>query len=543
MDKIFGLLLRLSVILIWLLAGCAGKKEDPRKFQNPHAEANESLKKELRAFESFNKAEPFYQSGLAGADSAIFHYGQLLHQDLNPNHQLMIYNRVGYWKYIQQEYSDSYSYFRKAIGLLDRVSPDHIHMEGMAFYYAGLIQSDLNQSDSAFYYFNEGRNLFRRTGDPDNLFNFLCLEGIANEYNWGLKDYVSAENYYTQAERMLETGRINGIDSYRFGLFYSIASTYRQKREFDKAMAYAVRARNLADSLYLPASMEISRSLLSNIYRDQNLWEPAESLNLQAIEINRSENGAMIDRANYFNNQSFILINLRQYDEAMAYCEKTLEVLDTILTYTGFNSGVFKNPATHADLIRYVSIAGEPGLLLLALEQLGVCYDFRGTICRETGNPANAYRDYLESLRIRLLRYGTHHKRVAQINHLIGGLCIENNLPDSALFYYQQSLIAGCDGFSNTDPLTGPGVEQMLNNVELIEVLRDKASLLKLIHGKDPRNKAILRASLDCYLLCDSLIDFVWSTYANEESQLYLENIVQPVYEQAIETAWQYLPK
>lgn len=539
MHKLCDCPLQLSVILIGLLAGCLGPKEDPRKSPDRHVEANESLKNELRAYESFNKAEPFYQAGLAGADSAIFYYGQLLKEDLTPDQQLLVFNRIGYWKYLQQKYSDSYAQFRNAIALFKLISPDHLHMEGMACYYAGLIQSEFNQSDSAFYYFNECRELFRKTGDPDNLFSYMCMEGIANEYNWGLKDYASAEKYYTRAERMLETGRINGIDPYRFRLFYSISSTYRQKKEFDKAIVYAVRAQYLADSLTLPEPMEISRALLSNIYRDQNLWELARSLNLQAIEINKSGAGAPIDLATHFNNQSFILINLRQYDEAMAYCRKTLEVLDKIVMDKGFDTGLFNDPATHADLVRQITVADDPGLLLLVLEQLGVCYDFSGTIYSETGNPGQAYRDYTESLRLRRIRYGNYHKRVSQINHLIGGLFLQTNLPDSALFYYQQSLMAGSAGFNNTDPFTNPSVEQIEDNIELIDVLQDKASLLKLVHGKDPRNTTTLRASLECYLVCDSLIDFVWNSYTNEDSRLYLENIVHPVYEEAIETACQ----
>ncbi|MCX6226169.1 MAG: CHAT domain-containing protein [Bacteroidia bacterium] len=529
----------LSFFLLWISSGCSGPQKDIAKSTDNQADANESLIIELNAFDNFRKAEPYYRAGKNGSDSAAFYYEQLLKEYLTPDQTLLVINRLGYVKYIRENLSDSYYEFRKGIRLLSQISPEHLEMEGMAYYYLGYIQSGFNQSDSALFYFMEAQRIFRETGDPDHLFHYLCIEGIANEYHWNLEDYANAEKYYVQGEKMLETGRIKGGDSYRFRLFYSMSSMFRQKKEFDKALIYLARAQNIADSLNESGSMEISRALLSNIYRDQKRWELAKSLNLQAIQINSSAEGSLIALATYFNNMSFILINLKQYSEALLYCEKAFQLLNRVLKDAGITPTRQRGIRNHDDLIRASSATSDPSILLLVLEQMGICYDFRGTIYQETGKPDMAYRDYEESLHLRKVRYGNRHKRVAQINHLIGNYFLRINSPDSALYHYQQSIIAGSDGFDNPDVLTNPTLVQIENNVELIEVLRDKASMLRIKHTRDPGNRPSLAGSLDCFRLCDSLIDYIWNSYTNEDSRLYLEDTVHSIYDQAIETAYQ----
>ncbi len=529
----------LSIILLWLLIACSGPHKDAPQPLDNQISANESLKMELGAFDSFNKAEPFYRAGINGADSAACYYEQLLEENLTPDQRIFVVNRLGYVRFTYNNLIDSYAQFVKATGLAGQISPGCLQLAGIAFYYMGTIQCMLNQSDSALFYLLEAIRIFKGIKGGMQDYHYLCLEKVAYEYSWNLEDYARAEQYYVQAQELLDTGRIQNGKLKLCNLCYSMSSMYRQKREFDKALIYADRAKNLADSLKESRFMEISRALQSNIYRDMNRWELAKSLNNQAIEMNYSNGGRFIDLAIYFNSMTFILINLRQYPEALLYCNKVLRLLNRAQLDAGLTPDRQRGIRNHDDLTRVSAVAPDPSVLFDLHQELGICYDFRGTIYLETGNPDLAYQDYKESLRLRKIRYGNKHKRVAQINRLIGNYFLQLNSPDSALYHYQQSLIAGMEGFNNPDVLMNPSLIEIENNVELIEVLREKASLLTVKHSGDPGKRAILSGSLDCLKLCDSLIDYIWNSYTNEDSRLFLEDTVHSIYDQAIETAYQ----
>ncbi len=503
-------------ILTGLFSDCSDSGKQETKTSENKKTPEKTLAMQLQAFDNFNRAEPFYQVGIQGADSAAWFYRELLKEDLDNNQKLLIYNRLGYVENIRGNVDDAYDLFRKSTSLIHRISTENLKMVGVAYSYMGAIHSSRNQTDSALHCFLEADKIYQfAPGGDKSIYYYVCLERIAYIYHWNLQDYASAEKYFVRAHEMFDKHLIQGQDSLLIDLRYTMSSMYRNKKEFDKARIFAMRARDLADSLQLGRQMEISRVLLSNIYSDLNNWQNARSLNERAIQINISRGGLPIDLANYYINRAFICLHLKEYAEGLGFCRKAAETLEKISRETD-----------------------ESAMLDQVLEQWGFHFEFKGTIYQETNQLKEADQDYTESLRLRILRYGGHHKRVAQIHQVIAKHFMLMGLPDSALYHYQQSLITGSEGFSNPALLKNPSLLQIRNNVEIIDVLREKASMLAMKFDREPENQALLRGSVDCLKLCDSLIDYVWNSYTNEEARLYLEDTAHSFYEQAVETAF-----
>ena len=94
-----------------------------------------------------------------------------------------------------------------------------------------------------------------------------------------------------------------------------------------------------------------------------------------------------------------------------------------------------------------------------------------------------------KALSICLKNYGEKHTLVSLSYKLIGDhyMNISDNY-DSALYYYQKSLIAVVKDFNNPDIFTNPSIDSSLFDIRLLDNLKSKAQALELFAGeqKDP---------------------------------------------------------
>ena len=540
MNKPVAIPAILALILLWLLFGCSGPQKDQASPLDNQISADESLKMEMNAFYHYKKAEPLWNSGNYGSDSVSFYYGKLLEEDLTPDQQIYVINRLAYCKYFRSDFKEAYDQYRRALPLIPRIQPQNKRQAGITLYNLGDYHYLKNQSDSALFYLLKALDIFNDIKTGNQNFKFLSLYKIANQFHWGFEDYANAERYYILARENLGA-IVNRIirDSFYFNIKYSMSSMYRVKKEYDKAIVYAEGAMIFADSLKKWGWMEYSQNLLSNIYRETNDFDLARKRNIQATEINEKQGGRRSDRAVHLVNLSQIFLDNKEYDQADLYYQMAFRKLNELYVEAIGRVDLPGRLSNHTDFIYASGNIADTVKFEQIMEYRAACHELSGRISQETGKQEHARKEYREALRLRKIIYGNFHKRISMNCYLLGKYFQSINHLDSSLYYFQESLISGSNGFTNKDLQTIPTLQQIAANVELIEVLRAKALVLQEMHAKDPASRAALSGSMDCLGLCDSLIDFAWNSLANEDSRLYLEDKVHSIYDQAIETAYQ----
>ena len=153
-----------------------------------------------------------------------------------------------------------------------------------------------------------------------------------------------------------------------------------------------------------------------------------------------------------------------------------------------------------------------------------VYFDY-GLFLRSIGKTANALDIHRKALSICLTNYGEKHTIVSLAYKHIGDNYLIQAKLDSALYYYQKSLIAVNKDFDNPDIFTNPSIDSSLFDIRLLDNLKSKAQALELYSGsyKDQEMKLkILRKGLETIELALQLIDRIRNNYLSEESRIYL---------------------
>ena len=152
---------------------------------------------------------------------------------------------------------------------------------------------------------------------------------------------------------------------------------------------------------------------------------------------------------------------------------------------------------------------------------------------RSVGKNILALEVHKKALAICLKNYGQKHTIVSlSYKHLADNYIIQNEY-DSALYYYQKSLIAVVKAFNNPYFFKNPSIDSSLFDIRLLDNLKSKAQALELFADKqnDPGMKLkTMEKSLETIELALRLIDRIRNNYMSEESRMYLADNEKETY-------------
>ena len=141
--------------------------------------------------------------------------------------------------------------------------------------------------------------------------------------------------------------------------------------------------------------------------------------------------------------------------------------------------------------------------------QVDVYFDY-GLFLRSVGKNVKALELFKKANLICLKNYGEKHTIVSLSYKHLGDNFILQNKFDSALYFYQKSLIAVSKDFNNHDIFSNPSIDSSLFDIRLLDNLKSKAQALELFAGiqNDQQQKLrILNKSLETMDLALELID------------------------------------
>jgi len=168
-----------------------------------------------------------------------------------------------------------------------------------------------------------------------------------------------------------------------------------------------------------------------------------------------------------------------------------------------------------------------------------VYFDY-GLFLRSERRNAEALEAHSKALSICLKNYGEKHTFVALSWKHLGDDYLAQADYGRALEFYQRSLIAVVNDFSNNDIYSNPSVDSSLFDIRLLDNLKSKARALELFaneqNDKALKFKTIIK-SLETIELALHLIDNIRNNYLTEDSRIYLSDKEKETYLFAVHIA------
>ena len=160
-----------------------------------------------------------------------------------------------------------------------------------------------------------------------------------------------------------------------------------------------------------------------------------------------------------------------------------------------------------------------------------------GLFYTENGNFETGMRLFFKALDIYIYQYGYKHPNTSRCYFNIAESYYEQNMPDSALFYIQKSLIAAVEDFNDENINKNPSIHKSFSNLRLLSSLKTKADILMGQYWKNGGNVDYLKLAFSTLELTVDLIEKVRLEYISEESKLYLSRNEKETYDEIIEAA------
>lgn len=191
---------------------------------------------------------------------------------------------------------------------------------------------------------------------------------------------------------------------------------------------------------------------------------------------------------------------------------------------------------------RFVNDAIEEALPNNSL--LNELYEKKGEIHAQANNSSLALSNFKKSLNLTHRDYGAKTSRCAPIYRNIGNLFAQNQRYDSALWYYQVSLLQVLPNFNDTVYNIIAPVDFVTSKNEAVLSFAAKAETLKKIYASSPENNENLSLAWQNTLLALKLLknlknDMGIAYYESSEEKRFLVEESYPIYELAMSLAFQ----
>jgi CHAT domain-containing protein/tetratricopeptide (TPR) repeat protein len=359
----------------------------------------------------------------------------------------------------------------------------------------------------------------------------LLFQRFLEQYNAG--DLVNAEKtllIFLDSKVQLTEGQF-------IAAYNNLGAIEISLGKYDKALEYNFKAES-----YISKKDQNSQDLADIFNNRGYIFNIKKSFDVAVEYLEKSiriylnlgtRNNSILNSLSYaYVNISIAYIETKKYPLALSYLEKNVKLnskynlLGLSLTYLNIAKTYVKignsNEAEKFFLKCITSFIKEynPDYYRLA----DVYFDY-GLFLKSIGKWDQALEVNKKAMAICLKNYGEKHPIVSLSYKHLGDNYIIRNKYDSALYYYQKSLIAVVKDFNNPDIYTNPSIDSSLFDIRLLDNLKSKAQALELFEGEqnDPGMKLkVMTKSLETIELALQLIDRIRNNYMSEESRIYL---------------------
>lgn len=330
-----------------------------------------------------------------------------------------------------------------------------------------------------------------------------CYRRLGDVFKYKKSDFREAERCYEKALQIWE--KIEFHDHVElFRNYYSLSTTNKSQRDFEKALSYSSKALEIAKKMNSDTRMEMINGVIANIYRDMGESALAKQHYQIAITLNKKTNDQKT-LAWYYQGLGETLKNDSLYDEAIDNFSKAHSI--------------------------YVKQPVNQNLLVYLLKLIAETYALK----QDDKEFHQAINDFFEKLQT----FGMVRGRLPSDGLVIlGDYNMRKLRYDSALYFYQRALIASVHSFHSDKVEDNPSEAMIGFDYYNYGILAKKALALK---GKFIKSNKLpyLQQSLDCLMLAEKLLsqernmldmeDAKWK-FLEENYDIY-EDIISSLYE------------
>ncbi|MEO1052698.1 MAG: CHAT domain-containing tetratricopeptide repeat protein [Bacteroidota bacterium] len=416
------------------------------------------------------------------------------------------YNKLGYCQRISRKYKEAKAYLDSASRTISSATLDVKPLRADNFYYYGDYYARLGNADSAIFYHKQALEIRKALYGEADLLVAESLQGLGDVNNYVLENYQEAKQYYQQV-MIIKRTLVDGVTIDLARTYYNAASVARSTEDIDLAIVYGEETLKIAKQFIGTHDIFLANTyvLLGNIYfnnRDFDLAIPSYQNGIELYtKLYGKENRIL---SNFYNNLGNSYKGSKQFDLAIQAHEKAL------------------------DIARKGKHLYEESRALLGL----------GIVAYDSGNPSMA-KSYLEqSVSIKKQWAKKRSAKLFDQHKHLGNLYRQSADYDSALYYYQSALVNLVKGFEQQNIHANPVSEDVVNSLEVVDILDDKAVTLIATFQDKVSGVENLKLAFNTCLLADSLISGYRSEFMKEGSRLRLESNIKRVYEHAIHCAF-----
>ena len=437
-------------------------------------------------------------------DSAA-HYARRALAELEQQQRWNQYANVQAWLgdlYRREGRSDSAFFYLSRALVTVTSSPVHDTTRAATYHNLGRYYYGERRPEQALQTHRRALTIREARGDSLSLVD--SYTAIANVYRYIYFDFITAEQYYQKALSQLNPA--THPDKKLFDVLYSLATTNRLKEDYDQALAYGYQAATLAKGLSRESS-EVCYTMLGNILDDQGEVTAAianyESALALGIERLGNQHPDLIVRLNNLAAAYLIVDKLPQAKRLLRHALRVYQA----------------SPNSSAEA------------------RLASTHEYLGDAYAQQNHLDSATTAYQQSWAVNLRVYGPHHPNTVDILSAIGQFYVQQSAYDSALRYFQRSLMASAPGFNGADVRQNPTVAMMMHNPLNFQLFYQKALALLQKHQQSA-DASWLEPALDCFARADSLMDSCRVLYDREAAKLRFLANYREVYEQAVGCAY-----
>ena len=336
-----------------------------------------------------------------------------------------------------------FGWLKEAVEVLKDAKEDST-LAQLHFYTGEFYNRLTNEIDPPVFHYQKAKDIWTSLKGEWSEEVSNCYHGLGNIYKYYKYDFYEAEKCYEKALLIREKIQFKDEEAL-YKNYYSLAATNRSQRDFEKAISYGTKALDLAKK-FGPLRTEMSSGMIANIYRDMNDLPSAKKYYLMALDLNKKTNH-LANRAWYYKSLGETLKIDSSFAEAIGYFKKAYSLYKTPEVK---DQNLFMN------------------LLINMMEIYSLMEDEKNF--RSTNMEVLSLLDSLDM---------SHSTEASQVWLLNGDHQQRKEDYDSALFYFQRSLIVSIPNFTSTDFSDNPPEDKIEYRYKINETLVRKASVLK----------------------------------------------------------------
>lgn len=398
------------------------------------------------------------------------------------------------------------NHFRRSIPFLKDLPGDSTKSEW--HYHIGFFYGNLtHEIDTPLLHLKSAKRILLKYHGEKSAALAKCYHAEGDIYKYSKNDFSEAERCYEKALQIFESiGYQDTRDLAR--IHYNLATTNRSQNDYEKAIAYGIKAIEFVSKIKDPDFLERTYAIVGNIYRDMGESEMARTFYLRAIELNQKLN-LQTDLAK----------------EKLAWHRVSLaEALRNDSLYEEALSNFYEARKIYSSIDRY-----DQNLYLNFLYQLAQTL----LLNRSYDKCFLTFHELVASLK----KFNRHTgMQVTDAYTGLGDYFSVTGNPDSAFFYYQKALAAAVNFFKGENPSEA----QIGANYYVHRVLSRKASLFQSLY-KIKKNPNYLVRALNSLTLAEKLISLERNLLDLEDAKWKFLDANYDIYEQLIATLQEML--